>query len=586
MNIKRLFLKFIEFVLICSLLTLYSCSIVNNIHNAKKIIGTKIFSINKNKPLIHYLAPIEEVKKALSNYISVDIAHDISNLSSEDQMVLEKIIEASKYIQMIYYNQVYEKNELIYNQLINYIGTDKQPYYDLFIFMSGPWNIDNKNIPFINKSKKLQGANFYPVDITKNEFEDWILKHPHQKNQFISPFTMIRRDEKSIIAIPYVYYYKKYLEKSSELLKQAAEITKNESLKQYLIYRADEFVNYYYDMNRKSDIAWLDLNGDIELSIGPHEVYDDHLFEYKAGFHSFIGIVDKNESDKLQNLGALKKNIEQNFPIPDKYKKYKNSVRSPIKIVNEIYSLGLFRYYSPTAFNYPNDPWVKDNVGSKQIMIKNILKAKYEKISKPIALKILTNEDYPKVSFEGIFNIILLHEITHSLGPAFINIDGKEKTVGEFLKEQTWTIEECKADVVGMYNIMYLMKLKKKNPLPVNLNKSLFASYLIRLFRNIRFGAHTAHGRAVLLQLNFHKQNKGFIINNNGKYLINESELKKSIDSLAKKILMIQATGNKSLADNLIKKYSVETEEIKNALNRLNDIPIDINPKFPLIEKY
>ncbi|KPA09872.1 nudix hydrolase 3 [Candidatus Magnetomorum sp. HK-1] len=554
------------------------------------IIGLYFYRIKKNDPqlsvldnkVIKYMAPKAYVHKTLSQYKTVKLSSSISHISSGNKKALDCLFKASTYLNNIYLKQIYKNNDKILIELEKLKGTDYQIYYDMFSLMSGPWNHYDDNKSFINKINKPIGVSFYPEDITKDEFTNWIEKNPNDKEKLTSPFTIIKRNENGLEAIPYVFYYKKLLEQSAKFLYEAANFTDDKSLKDYLNKRAFEFTHNVPFMNRDSDIAWLKNTSDIEISLGAHETYDDCLFENKASFHSFIAIADRNENHKLNVLKKLKNKMEQNFPISDQYKAVQKNKLASIRIVNEVFASGLYRLYSPTAFNYPNDPYVKDNFGSKQIMIKNVLKAKYKYISKPIAQRILTSEAQDKVTFDTVFNIILMHEIGHSLGPASINVEGKSIPVSDCLQENFWTIEECKADLAGMHSINFVMNLKNENPFPDKMENSLYVSYLVRLFRNIRYGTKTAHGKAVLIQLNYHKQNKGLILNENGLYQVNNDLLRKSIKDLLSEVLMIQATGNKHRAASLIKNYAIESSEIKNALQKMENIPKDIFPIFPM----
>jgi len=577
---KRIIIKQIIFII---LITQCGCAIMIETFNLRKKSPQQ--KATSFKSVIYKTESIDYIKNALSHYAPVNISPDISHLGNEDLMALQYILDASAYIQRIYYSQVFDKNNLLFNELKQTINTPNQVYYDFFHFMSGPWNKDDNNKPFINDYTKLPGANFYPNDMTRAEFETWIATHPEDKQDFLSSYTIIRRDTSRLKAIPYTEFFQSDLNRAARRLMQAAHVTKDKSLATYLTARANEFIHYKSNMNRESDIAWLKLNGDIEVSLGPHEVYDDSMFEYKAGFHSFIGIVDRFESQKLKNLELLMPYMEKYMPLPENHKTNQHPRKLSIKVVNELYSSGLYRYYSPTAFNYPNDPWVLENIGSKQIMIKNVLHAKYSHISNSIAEKLLTPKTFSNHSFEAVFNIILLHEITHALGPGIITVNGVKAPVSQFLKEHTWTIEECKADVVGIFNILELMKLGAKNPLPKSLFQTLFPSYLVRLLRNIRFGKDSAHGRAVMIQMNYHLQNHGFVLTQQGRFYINAHNLIESIQKLSQTILTIQATGNYSKADQLIKQFAIETPQIKIALNAMTDIPIDIMPCFSLVEK-
>jgi len=551
LNLDNTFIKSLTLVLI--LMFLFSCS--------KKIITS--------------LAKREYVEHQLKRLSPVHIKFDRNSATENDIKVIRKLAEAAKIIDELFLLQVYENNPRIKGELEG--NPEYAPYLELFNIMFGPWNRIDGDKPFINNIEKPLGAAYYPEDMSKKEFLNYIKVNPDQRKLFESNFTVIRRRNVMLVAIPYHEYYRDKVESIAKLLKEAASITNDSSLKKYLNLRAKGFLtDDYYE----SDLAWMDLNGNLEVVIGPYEVYEDKLFGYKAAYEAFICVVDKEESEKLKIFQNYIFELENNLPIPDKYKSFKKCKSSPIKVVNEVFSAGDTKAgIQTTAFNLPNDERVRKAKGSKKVMLKNIAEAKYEKCWIPIVQRILAEKPLQNVSFDAYFNHVLLHEISHGLGPDYIKVDGNNRiTVRNKLKELYPMIEECKADVLGIYNMIYLID---KGVIKDISDYQAFSTYLGGMFRSIRFGIDEAHGGGVLIQFNYLMKKGAISVNRNGKLDFDMDRMKEGIRSLANELLVIQAEGDYNRAKNFINTYRVVTPLVKDILIKLEDLPIDIKPIYP-----
>ncbi|MCJ7812705.1 peptidase, partial [bacterium] len=293
-----------------------------------------------------------------------------------------------------------------------------------------------------------------------------------------------------------------------------------------------------------------------------------------------VCVVDHEESQKLETIGNYLNDMEANLPLPNQYKNFERGTSSPIKIVNELFTAGDTKAgIQTTAFNLPNDERVREAKGSKKVMLKNVMDAKFEKCWIPIVNTILAEKDLNRVSFDGYFNHVLMHEISHGLGPGNITMDGRETTVNKELKELYSTIEECKADILGILNTQFLID---KKVLPKELENTLYASYLGGMFRSIRFGIGEAHGGGVAIQLNYCLDKGAFRIDKDGKFSVNNGRIKSSLRDLASETLLIQAEGNYEGAKQLVEKYRVVRPEVQSALNKLEHVPIDIRPIYPI----
>ncbi len=535
-----------------------------------------LFFLNCGEKMIKQKASPEYVTLQLNKLTPVTIAPDLSYLPANERHVIKLLVKASQHIDNIFLEQVFQKNQQIL-QTLKESPEANQPYIDLFTIMFGPWNRLDNNKPFINNMEKPPGANYYPLDMTKEKFNHWLKNHPDDREQFENHYTVIRSKNKTLIAVPYSQEYSSQLKSAANLLNQAAQETRDASLKEFLTKRADAFLSNDYF---KSNMAWMDLNGDIEVVIGPYEVYEDRLFGYKAAFESFVCVVDHEESKNLHTLGTYLDKMEDNLPIPDEHKNFNRGTSSPIKVVNEIFTAGDTKAGVQTlAFNLPNDERVREKKGSKKVLLKNVMKAKFDQILLPIASQVLSADELKNISFDAYFKHILLHEVSHGLGPGNIKVNGRETSVNKELKDLYSTIEECKADVLGIYNILYLIK---EDVLDDTLASTLLPTNLAGIFRSIRFGIEEAHGGANAIQLNYYLEQGAVTIDANGLFSVDTRKYREAVGSLAEKILMIEATGNYTQAEEFMAKYALLKPEVQSALNNLAEIPIDIRSVFSI----
>jgi hypothetical protein len=541
------------------------------------ISGAMIMSCAKKESVIVDHLSIDSIQTQIDKFAPVEIAYDDSLLSDSNKKALKKLVEAAKYMDKIFLTQVYDKNIAIQNDLKS---SDYPVLLEYFTINFGPFDRLEDDQPFMNlNEQKPKGANYYPTDITKGEFENWIKEHPEDEEAFTSNFTLIRRDGAKLIAIPYSEAYREYLEPASRLLKEAAELAENPSLKKYLNSRADAFLSNDYF---QSDIDWMDLNDHtIEIVIGPYEVYEDKLFGYKAAFESFITLVDPQESEKLSKVKQYLQEMEINLPIPAKHKNLNRGSASPIVVVQEVFTAGDTKAgVQTTAFNLPNDERVREAKGTKKVMLKNIAQAKYENCWIPIVNTVLSEKDLQRVSFDAYFNHVLMHEMSHGLGPGNITKNGKETNVNKELKETYSKMEEAKADILGIYNLEFLAE---RGIFSKELGEQIYSTFLGGIFRSIRFGITSAHGGANAIALNYLMEKGGFEFDETTqRFNVNDMKIRKAVFDLAHDLLMIQALGDYEGAKNMIEKYCHISEPMQIALDKLKNVPVDIKPEYAI----
>jgi hypothetical protein len=478
----------------------------------------------------------------------------------------------------IYTRQVWSGNEDLRRKLEQDTSPAGQELLHYYNINMGPWSKIDHDEAFVEgvPVPRPLHANYYPDDMTKEEFNDWLLTLTEEdRAKATGYFHVVRRgSDGRLRLVPYNEEYSDLLEPGARLLREAAAVTDNASLKDYLEKRAAAFLsNDYYE----SDVAWMDLDSPIEPTIGPYEVYMDELFNYKAAFEAFITLRNDVETRNIEKYSGYLQEIENNLPIDPGYRNPKLGSSAPIRVVDQVAVGGEARVGVQTAaFNLPNDERVVAAKGSKRVMIKNVQEAKFNTVLMPIATSVMDPEQLPSVSFESFFTHILAHELMHGLGPQTITVGGKATTVRQMMKELGSTLEEAKADVSGLFALQYLID---RGILEKEKEQQLYATFLASVFRTLRFGIAEAHGRGMAMQVNYLMDEGGFERDEvSGKYRVNYDRIRDAVTRLTGEILTIQAEGSYDRAKLLIDTYALIRPEMKKTLDGLSDIPVDIEP--------
>lgn len=524
----------------------------------------------------------------IARFAPAPLQVDLSGLSAGDKKALAKLIEAGHVVNHIFMQQLWSGNLALYHKLQQDKSPLGQARLHYFWINKSPWSEIDEHRAFLPgvPAKKPAGANFYPGDMTKEEFESWAKTlYPESKDQAQGFFTVIRREpDKKLKMVPYSEEYKADLAKAAALLKEAAALTDNASLKKFLTTRAEAFLNNNYF---ESDMAWMDLDAPVDVTIGPYETYNDELFGYKAAFEAYVNVRDEKESAKLAFLGQHLQEIENNLPEDPQYRVPKLGAASPIRVVNQVFSAGDGNHGVQTAaYNLPNDDKVVQQKGSKRVMLKNIQEAKFKQTLEPISKVVLQPAAQQDLSFELFFTHIVAHELTHGLGPHQIKINGRETNPRLELKELYSAIEEAKADVTGLFALQYLMTQADKGaiqaPLPhgPEAERKLYTTYLASSFRTLRFGLQDSHAKGMAVQFNYFLDHGAFVANSDGTFSVDLSKMKDAVAGLDRVLLTLEATGNYAGTKELMGKMMVLRPEVQKALDRLKDVPTDIEPKF------
>jgi hypothetical protein len=513
---------------------------------------------------------------------------DLSGLSAGDRKALEKLVDAAKIVNRIFMQQFWSGDLATYQKLQQDTTPLGKARLHYFWINKGPWSEIDEYAAFLPDvpARKLPGANFYPEDMTKEEFETWVKTlSPEQKEQAEGFFTVIRRGaDHKLKIVPYNEEYRTDLEHAGKLLREAAALTDNASLKKFLTTRADAFSsNDYYE----SDMAWMDLDAPVDVTYGPYETYQDELFGYKAAFEAYINVRDDKESARLAFLGQHLQDIENNLPEDSQYRNAKLGALAPLRVVNEVFSAGDGAHGVQTAaYNLPNDDKVVQQKGSKRVMLKNVQEAKFKSTLVPISKIVLAPAAQQDLSFELFFTHIVAHELCHGLGPHQIKIDGRETNPRLELKDQYSALEEAKADVTGLFALQFLMKQADAGKLDAPLahgpdaERQLYTTYLASAFRTMRFGLQDAHARGQAMQFNYFLDKGAFTANADGTFSVDVAKMEDAVRSLDHELLTLEATGNYAGAKKWMEQLGAIRPEVQRALVRLKSVPTDIEPIF------
>ncbi len=516
--------------------------------------------------------------RMIARFAPVELRVDIAALAPGDRQALAKLIAAAHSIDDLFLAQYWSGDHALYAKLrqdATPLGKARLRY---FWINKGPWSALDDHQAFLPDvpARKLLGANFYPEDMTKAEFEAWAKALPGQAKQDAEGFfTVIHRDGGKLHVVPFSKEYAADLARLAKLLREAAALTPNATLKHFLNLRADAFLSddYY-----ASDVAWMDLDAPLDVTIGPYETYNDELFGYKASFEAYINLRDDAETAKLQFFANHMQEIEDNLPLDAKYRNPKIGASSPIRVVNQIIAAGDGAHGVQTAaYNLPNDERVVEQKGSKRVMLKNVQEAKFRTTLVPIASRVLAPAAQGDLSFDSFFTHIVAHEMTHGIGPHRITVAGRSTTPRQEIKELYSALEEAKADVTGLFMLQHMYD-RKLLPGGAAAERKLYTSFLASAFRTLRFGLHEAHGKGMALQFNYLREKGAFTASGDGTFAVDFAKIKPAVRDLDRELLTLEATGDHGGAKAMLDRLGKITPELERAIGKLRDIPTDIDP--------
>ncbi|MCC9138198.1 Zn-dependent hydrolase [Pontibacter silvestris] len=504
----------------------------------------------------------DDIQHKLDMYTSVRLTSDLSALSESEKKMIPLLIEAGQVMDKLFWYEAYGKSD----SLLSALSSDAAKQFVKINY--GPWDRLNDNEPFIEGvGPKPDAANFYPHDMTKEEFEQANL--PDKTSQY----TFLRRDENGkLITVPYHIQFKDEVERAAGLLKQAANLADDAGLKRYLNLRAQALLTDNY---QPSDLAWMDMkNNTIDVVIGPIETYEDKLFGYKAAHETYVLIKDMDWSKRLEKYASFLPELQRGLPVAAAYKKEMPGSDADLNAYDVVYYAGDCNAGSKTiAINLPNDEEVQLKKGTRRLQLKNAMRAKFDKIMEPIADELIVEDQQRHVTFDAFFATTMFHEVAHGLGIKN-TINGKG-TVREALKEHASALEEGKADILGLYMIT---QLHEKGEVEGSL-EDYYTTFLAGIFRSVRFGAASAHGKANMVRFNFFRQNGAFERDQQtGKYRVNYVKMSEAMNKLSELILTLQGNGDYAGVGKLLDEQGLVSPQLQSDLDRLSraNIPVDI----------
>lgn len=498
----------------------------------------------------------------LKKYTSVKLTADLSVLSDNQKKMIPVLIEVGKIMDELFWFEAYGKRDSLLGALTN----EKAKQFVRINY--GPWDRLANNEPFIEGvGAKPAGANFYPADMTKEEFA------AAELDGKASLYTFIRRNESGdLIAIPYHEMFSEQVKKAADLLRQAAALAENAELKNYLELRAEALLTDEYF---ESDMAWMDMKtNQIDIITGPIETYEDQLFGYKAAHETYILIKDMEWSERLDKYAALLPQLQKGLPVPEVYKREEPGTDSQLAAFDVIYYAGDCNAGSKTiAVNLPNDEEVQLKKGTRRSQLKNAMQAKFDQILVPIAEEVIAPEQRKHITFDAFFANTMFHEVAHGLG--IKNTINNRGTVREALKDNASALEEGKADVLGLYMIT---KLHEQGEIKGDL-MDYYTTFMASIFRSVRFGASSAHGKANMIRFNFFKEKEAFTRDaETGTYAINFEKMQEAMNALSERILVLQGEGDYEGVSQLVQEKAVIQPDLQSDLERISakGIPVDI----------
>lgn len=503
-----------------------------------------------------------EIQKKVDQYATVRLTTDLSKLSDKQKEMISVMIKAGKIMNDLFWYEAYGNKENLLTQL-------KDPLIKQYAQINyGPWDRLDGNAPFVEgMGAKPAGANFYPPDMTKNEFE--VAELPQGSNLY----TFVRRkDDGSLYTVPYHQQFAAQVREVSGLLKQAADLAENAALKKYLLARSEAFLNDEY---QESDMAWMDMkDNQLELVIGPIETYEDQLYGYKAAHEAYVLVKDMDWSERLAKYAAFLPELQRGLPVPDNYKAESPGTDSELNAYDVVFYAGDCNAGSKTiAINLPNDEEVQAAKGSRRLQLKNAMRAKFDKILVPISEVLITPEQRRHITFDAFFANTMFHEVAHGLG--IKNVVSGNGTVRKALKEHASALEEGKADILGLYMIK---QLHEKGELEGELH-DYYVTFMAGIFRSVRFGASSAHGKANMIRFNFFKEKEAFQYDEEtGEYKVDFDKFEEAVTELSQLILKLQGDGDYNGVASLVAEKGLIGSGLQSDLDRLADqnIPVDI----------
>jgi len=522
-----------------------------------------------------------DLDQRLARFRRVRMPFQSAGLNAREQKLVNKLVDASRYLEEIFWRQVDPEALTLYQSLAGSKSPRDQKLRRYLWINASRFDLLDQNKPFVGTASMPPGRGFYPQGLTREQIEQYVKDHPEKKAEIYSPTTLVRWHGDQLEGLPYHIAYRSFLEPAARDLREAATLSADPAFANFLRLRADALLSDDY---LKSDLAWLDLKDPkFDIIFAPYETYEDGLLGVKASYGAAVLIRNPQESQKLALFQKYVADIQDTLPLAPEDRPSKRRLETPMEVMDAPYRAGDLRHgYQAVADNLPNDPRVHEQKGSKKIFFKNFMNARVNFVILPVAKRMLRPEQAAKVSGEGYLLATILHEMAHGLGPAFARAAAGKTDIREAIGPVFGGLEEAKADVVGMFGLKWLVD---HDVLPKEKLEEYYASYVGGIFRTVRFGAAEAHSQAELMEFNYLSERGAIQRESSGRYSIDYARMPQALADLAKELLEIEATGDRERAERWFKKYAVMTPELQSSLKSAATTPVDIDPVFSFPER-
>ncbi len=522
-----------------------------------------------------------DLDQRLARFRRVRMPFQSAGLNAREQKLVNKLVDASRYLEEIFWRQVDPEALTLYQSLAGSKSPRDQKLRIYLWINASRFDLLDQNKPFVGTASMPPGRGFYPQGLTREQIEQYVKDHPEKKAEIYSPTTLVRWHGDQLEGLPYHIAYRSFLEPAARDLREAATLSADPAFANFLRLRADALLSDDY---LKSDLAWLDLKDPkFDIIFAPYETYEDGLLGVKASYGAAVLIRNPQESQKLALFQKYVADIQDTLPLAPEDRPSKRGLETPMEVMDAPYRAGDLRHgYQAVADNLPNDPRVHEQKGSKKIFFKNFMNARVNFVILPVAKRMLRPEQAAKVSGEGYLLATILHEMAHGLGPAFARAAAGKTDIREAIGPVFGGLEEAKADVVGMFGLKWLVD---HDVLPKEKLEEYYASYVGGIFRTVRFGAAEAHSQAELMEFNYLSERGAIQRESSGRYSIDYARMPQALADLAKELLEIEATGDRERAESWFKKYTVMTPELQSSLKSAANTPVDIDPVFSFPER-
>ena len=522
-----------------------------------------------------------DLDQRLARFRRVRMPFQSAGLTTREQKLVQKLVDASRYLEEIFWRQIDPEALTLYQSLASSKNPKDQKLRRYLWINASRFDLLDQNKPFVGTASTPPGRGFYPQGLTREQIEQYVKDHPEKKAEIYSPTTVVRWHGDQLEGLPYHIAYRSFLEPAARDLREAAQLSADPAFANFLRLRADALLSDDYF---KSDLAWLDLKDPkFDIIFAPYETYEDGLLGVKATYGAAVLIRNSKESQKLAMFQKYVADIQDALPLAPENRPSKRGLETPMEVMDAPYRVGDLRHgYQAVADNLPNDPRVHEQKGSKKIFFKNFMEARVNFVILPVAKRVLRPEQAAKVSGEAYLLATILHEMAHGLGPAFARTAVGKTDIREAIGPVFGGLEEAKADVVGMFGLKWLMD---HDALPKEKLEEYYASYVGGIFRTVRFGAAEAHSQAELMEFNYLSERGAIQRESSGRYSIDYARMPQALADLAKELLEIEATGDRERAEKWFKKYGVMPPELQSSLKSAANVPVDIDPVFSFPER-